>query len=239
VVGIVINHDVVTIPKPIVGVSEIGRCELKEETAKAETLRASAAQAPHVLWTKAAVKVPMLPGMVDVIIYIAASRVMAYPAIIFRVDVRSFWMAPLVAISGMALLWWCAVCGRMGRGSMRRRGAVCGNVTATNAMFIAMLRWSSVLWRGAMLFMALLRKRGKTSDQYHHPQESKKSNEFFGAYIRNGCIQSMHISLPFEELSLCKMHKPETSSVSDVFFLIINIRARAAESAPLNTEEKA
>jgi hypothetical protein len=51
----------------------------------------------------------------------------------------------------------------------------------------------------------------------------------------NLCI----FSLPFEELSLVKMHKPETFSVSDVLFLIIDVRARAAESAPLNTEEKA
>src|ERR1700744_3641132 len=114
---------------------------------------------------------------------------MSYPAIIFCVNVRGFRMAFLITIG--ALGRWRPVCGLLMRCCMRRRRAMCRNMTAANAAFgavlwrLSVLRWSGVLWWGSMLFMTLLRNRGKTSDQHHHPHESKKSNEFFGAYIRN------------------------------------------------------
>jgi len=103
-IGIVINHDVVVVPEPVVGIVIIVRRYLEVITANVESIKAAAAQTPNVPRAEAGSEMPVLPGMIKMIVRVIAARIVANPAVIFSMHVRSFRMAFLVVIPGVLIL---------------------------------------------------------------------------------------------------------------------------------------
>ncbi|MCU1297931.1 MAG: hypothetical protein JWO91_2209 [Acidobacteriaceae bacterium] len=119
VVRVRVDHDVVTIPEPVVGIIVVVWSNLKEKTTYIESIPASASEPPDVLWTNATIKASMLPRMIEMIVGIVASAVVSHPLIIFGVDVGSIGMfrliaetVPLIILSKTRL---CPLCGSYGR----------------------------------------------------------------------------------------------------------------------------
>jgi hypothetical protein len=98
VIWIVVYHDVVAVPQPIAGVVIVVRRHTPEEATEPETVPASAFEAINVVAADFAAEASVFPGVVKMVVSIAAARVMADPTIAFRVNVRSFGMALLVAV---------------------------------------------------------------------------------------------------------------------------------------------
>src|SRR5271157_450536 len=105
VIRIVIDHDVVGIPQPSVAEGNVKRRYVPVPAVEPEAAGASAAQMPHMPAAKSAGKAAMLEGVVKMIVRVAASRVVAHPALAFHV--RNAGVSGLVAVVALGL-------GRMG-----------------------------------------------------------------------------------------------------------------------------
>ena len=104
VIGIGIDHDVVIVPEPTVGVVVVIGRNLEEEAANIEPIQATTAEPPDVLRADAGSEVTVFPRMIDMIVGIAATGIVSDPAIIFCMDVRSFGMALLITVGGPLIL---------------------------------------------------------------------------------------------------------------------------------------
>ena len=114
-IGIIVDHDIVIVPKPAAAIVIVVWRDLEEEAANIEPVSTAAAQAPNVPRAKAGSEMPVLPGMVEMIVGIVAARIVANPAVIFSMHVGSLWMAFLIAEGAvlalvgrtrwLALLW--------------------------------------------------------------------------------------------------------------------------------------
>lgn len=103
-VGIVVDHDIVIVPKPVAAIVIVVWRDLEEEATNIEPISTAAAQSPNVPWAKAGSEMPVLPGMVKMIVLVIAARIVANPAVIFSMHVGSFRMAFLVAIGTVLAL---------------------------------------------------------------------------------------------------------------------------------------
>ena len=131
VVGIFVDHDVVTIPKPVVAESDVEGRDAEIESAEPETTRAAACEVPAVLRAEATSKVSMLPGMIEVVVGIAAACVVADPFSV-GVNVRSIRMTGLIVeVPGL----WC------GMRRSHRRGTVSGDVSTAADVVMLCKRW--------------------------------------------------------------------------------------------------
>jgi hypothetical protein len=131
VVGIFVDHDVVAIPEPVVAEPDVKGRDAEIETAEPETARAAASEVPSVLGTEATGKVSMLPGMIEVVVGIAAAGVVADPFSI-GVNVRSIRMSGLIVeVPGL----WC------GMRRSHRRGTVSGDVSTAADFVVLCKRW--------------------------------------------------------------------------------------------------
>jgi hypothetical protein len=88
VVGVVINHDLVTVPYPIVAISEIIRGNAEIESPEPETAGSTARQMPNMAGPESARKVPVLPGVIEVVVGISRAAIVPDPFAI-GVNVRS------------------------------------------------------------------------------------------------------------------------------------------------------
>ena len=79
VIGIVIDDDVVRIPVPAVTVAHIVRSHVEEEAAEPEAAGTSASEAPDVTAAESAGEAAMLPGMIQMVVSVAAAGIMAHP----------------------------------------------------------------------------------------------------------------------------------------------------------------
>jgi hypothetical protein len=79
VVIVLINYDLVGIPQPAISEAKIVWGNAEEEAVKPEALRASAYETEYMAMAKAARKVPMLPGMIEMVVGIITTRVMPDP----------------------------------------------------------------------------------------------------------------------------------------------------------------
>jgi hypothetical protein len=145
-VGIVIEHNLIAVPQPIVGVGVIGLREAEKESAEPKTRRSAAAQAIDVAPADTAGESPMLEGPVEMVRRIVASGIMPYPLVV-GMDVWSFRMAGLVRETPVArraalldatrflLSSWLLLPGGLllhsGRGLTARRGRTVGRYMAT------------------------------------------------------------------------------------------------------------
>jgi hypothetical protein len=94
-----IEHDVVAIPQPVAHVVGIVRRHLEEVPADVEPLAPAAAQPPDVRSPNRPLKPPMLPRMIEMVVRIITPRVVPYPTVILRVNVRRFRMPLLIPVS--------------------------------------------------------------------------------------------------------------------------------------------
>ncbi len=96
-VWVLVNYDLVRIPKPVITVVVVGWGNAEVEAAKPEAFPVSSFKPPDMVAAKATPEPPVLPGMVDVISDIITVSIVPDPLTVL-VNVRSVWMAFLVAI---------------------------------------------------------------------------------------------------------------------------------------------
>ncbi len=96
-VGIIIDYDLVAIPNPIIDESIIVGRHGKEKAAETKSLRATARQPPHMGWPNATTEVAVLPRMIEVVMEVVPSRVVANPGVVI-VDVGCIWMTLHIAV---------------------------------------------------------------------------------------------------------------------------------------------
>src|SRR6202041_1832981 len=95
-IGILINHDVIAVPQPSIAEGDVGCCHIPEPAVEPEPARTSPGKVPDVAMANAARKVPMRPGLVQVIAVIVFAAIVPTP--ILAIHVRNVRMAGLVAI---------------------------------------------------------------------------------------------------------------------------------------------
>ena len=103
VIRIIVDHDVIVVPIPIINVAEIEGSYAEVKSAEPEAAGSSAAQAPHVTRSDSALEAAMLPRVVKVKSGIATAIGVADPFVIL-VDVRSFGVRGFIAIGSARLI---------------------------------------------------------------------------------------------------------------------------------------
>jgi hypothetical protein len=189
-VGVGIDHDVVAIPEPVVGIVIVVRRNLGEEAADVESVAVPTVKAPDVLLTDPARKASVFPRMIEMIVGIVASGIVSHPLIVFRVDVRGFGMtlliaeaAPLIFLllrSGTPIGLRRTRCGRCrcARGRRpNRSGTASRNMSIAHAVIAATLLLLTAMALLLLLLAALLVAAsllGESGDIEHqrHCQES-------------------------------------------------------------------
>lgn len=113
-IRILVDHDIVGTPIPVVAIAEIIGRNRKIETAEPEAARASAFDSEHMTPTEATGKSPVLPGMMEVVVRVVLPGIVSDPFVAAGMDVRSIGMALLVAVRSSlflgraGLLWFLA-----------------------------------------------------------------------------------------------------------------------------------
>lgn len=130
-VGIIVQNDIIRIPEPVIAVTDVVRSDGEVEAAEPEPARSTASQSPHVPRPEAAGEMPVLPWVIEMIVRVAGTSIMAHPFFTV-VHMRSVRMPRLVVEVSIFL-------GRMRSGYLR--GPVFGNVLTASAN----------LWPGAVL----------------------------------------------------------------------------------------
>lgn len=102
VVGILINHDLIPVPVPVIGEAVIVIDDAEVVAAEPETFSAPTLNAENMAAAKAAVEPSMFPRMIHVVVLIIAARVMPNPLII-RVNVGCVRVPRLVAEAAVFL----------------------------------------------------------------------------------------------------------------------------------------
>ena len=102
VVWVLIDHDLVAIPEPVIAEVEVVCGDAEVETTKPETLPVSSSQAEDMAAAESASKASVFPRMIDVVVGIITAGIMSDPLIV-RVNVGSFRMSPLVRKSAVFL----------------------------------------------------------------------------------------------------------------------------------------
>ena len=97
VVRIIVDHDVVAIPVPVVAVSGVEGSHAEEVAAEPEPAGASTNQPPAVVRAESTFEVTVLPGVLEVKACVFASPIMADPLAI-AMDVRCLRVVVPVAI---------------------------------------------------------------------------------------------------------------------------------------------
>jgi hypothetical protein len=134
VVGIVVDHDIVGVPPPVVAIVIVVGRYAKEKSAKPKAFPIPSSQVKYMTGAEATREVTMLPGMFDMEVRVSTARIMSHPGIV-RVNVGGFRMPGLVPEStmfrgaglhmgSMRLLVW------------RWRRAVRRNMPVTPGMFL-------------------------------------------------------------------------------------------------------
>lgn len=98
VVGIVVDHNLVAVPIPIVAVGIVIGCDAEIEAAEPEAFAIAAGDPPDVATANAAGETAMLPDTIEMIVGIIAAGFVADPLVIV-VNVRSVGMIPFIGIS--------------------------------------------------------------------------------------------------------------------------------------------
>ena len=87
-IRVVINHDIVVGPVPIIDIVIVVRRNTEIKTAEPETLPISALHPVDMIAANFAAEASVFPGMIEVIVGIIAPRVMSNLAIVLSMDVR-------------------------------------------------------------------------------------------------------------------------------------------------------
>ena len=101
VVGIFIDHDRIARPEPPAAVRNVPRRDAPVKIAKPEAIRPSPREMPDVPGPESTPKMPVLPGMIEVVMRVAAARIVADPVVVL-VNVGSIRMArPVVKMPAL------------------------------------------------------------------------------------------------------------------------------------------
>lgn len=140
-VGIGIDDDLVGIPEPAIAISYIKGSHAPIEVVEPKTARVAAGQTPYVTASEAAIKAPMLEGMIQMEVSGTAALIMTNPLAV-GMHVGSFRMALNVLLRS----------GVTAAAGMRSR-TMSGNETAADVT-------AASLWMTATtMLIAVLRKR--------------------------------------------------------------------------------
>jgi hypothetical protein len=132
VVGVLVDHDIVAIPIPVIAVGKVKRGDAEVETAKPETPGIAPLQAPPVCTAEAAVEAPMLPRMPDAKAIVVAPALVSDPFAVV-VDVWGFRVTATVAIRTPVSL---VVPVALVPVAMMSLGTVARNVSATDVTMV-------------------------------------------------------------------------------------------------------
>jgi hypothetical protein len=97
VIWIIVYHDVVAVPQPVASVVIVIRRHAPEKATEAEMVTASAFEAINVVAANFATEASVFPDVILMVTRIVAAAVMTNPLIAVSMNVRSFWVALLVA----------------------------------------------------------------------------------------------------------------------------------------------
>src|SRR6266496_4097995 len=116
-VRVVIHHNFIRIPEPVVDEVVIVRRNAEKEVAEPEAFSMPACKPPDVLPSDASAEVPMFPRMFEVKMGIVAAGFVSHPLIV-RVNVRRLWMAWPVrkAVMFWMFRWMRSPAGRLNSG---------------------------------------------------------------------------------------------------------------------------
>ena len=131
IVRVLVEHDVIVVPHPAVGIFEVIRRNAEVEAAEPEAVAAATFYAIDVIPANFPTEMSVLPGMIETVVRIIAASHVADPAIPFCVNVRRFRMAFLIAIGGARGLPTLACVAALGRCGYPR-GSVSRDVAATD-----------------------------------------------------------------------------------------------------------
>jgi len=135
VIGVVIDHDVVAVPKPAIAQADLERRDAPEEAAEAESARSAAAETPYMLGADSSCEPAVLPGFIEVEMRIVLTGIVPDP-LAGGVDVWSFGVARLIGWPfGFLRSGGSSFCGR---GALRRYVPVA--YLAASLFFFAPLR---------------------------------------------------------------------------------------------------
>jgi hypothetical protein len=158
VIGIFVDREVVIPPVPVVAVVIVIGCDLEVRVLEPESLAVPSLEPINVAGAEAEGKAPVLPGMIEVVVRIVATGIMANPLPIGRMDVGSVGMLGVIAEGGTLVAWlvllrvFTAILaaglsagGTIGRWIMNRWGAVLRNVSVADAFLAPWLSTTPVL----------------------------------------------------------------------------------------------
>jgi hypothetical protein len=97
VVGIVVNHDLVAVPQPVIAKGDVVGSDAKVESAEPKARRTAAFDPVHMATTDSPAEASMFPGMIKMLVSIVAAGVMSDPFPV-GVNVRGFGMTRLVGV---------------------------------------------------------------------------------------------------------------------------------------------
>jgi hypothetical protein len=137
VVGIFVDDDRIAVPIPVIGVVVIVGSYAEIEAAEPKALAVSSAKVIDVAAAKAAGEAAVLPGMIEMIVRVSATGIVADPSPIVM-DVRRIRMTLPIAEGARVVL-------RVGV-----RAAIIGTAILGAAIFRA-VRWGASRGRGTML----------------------------------------------------------------------------------------
>jgi hypothetical protein len=152
VVRVCVDHDVVTVPIPVVAVGEVEIGNAEGETAKPETAGFASFNPPPVATAEAAVEVAILPRVLDAKAIIVSPAVVSHPFAV-AVDVRCLRVTlAVVEMSVPALVTVALV-----RVAMMTLRPVAGNVSAAHIVVAVVV--------SMVIMVAMLRQRRQREDQ--------------------------------------------------------------------------
>jgi len=106
IVGIVVEHDVIIVPIPVIAIGKVVGSDTEIISAEPEAVGSATFDAPHVAAADPHWETAVFPGMVEVVMCVAAR--VANPLVIMM-DMGRFRMSFLVAIRRPGLLAWSLV----------------------------------------------------------------------------------------------------------------------------------
>jgi hypothetical protein len=159
VIGIVVEHDVIAVPIPVVRVTEVIGCDGEVVAVEPETLRTAAAKAPSVALPETTIVAAVFPQIFPAVALIVPAVIVPNPFAV-AVNVRRFGMALTIAIgsAGRIFASWGVTLLVMPLFSMPGWRTMAGHITAAN---VAMSFLITALIATVFLMIIVLRQSGQ------------------------------------------------------------------------------
>ncbi len=93
IIRVVVDHDVVSVPSPVINVDKINRGNAEVEAAEPEAIGAASFKPPYMTRTEFTGKTTVLPRAIQVVAWIVSAFIVPNPLIIIVMDVGRFRVA--------------------------------------------------------------------------------------------------------------------------------------------------